>query len=287
MALSKLRFLPPALTLIFSIIALVFSLLAITSKKWAVRDNYRPEDTPRDWNEPFYTLYRAPFIICTAYQDVQTEPDDSKIAAPSVICSNFRPFGHNRTSCELEVATQDDSVPTVGDRRLCQQIHYAGNFGIASTVFIGVGFLLTGAMVIMTLLRNRHGQTTAPHDANGRKEERAQNSPASHQRHIRKSTITSYIHLSLLVFLFIGFACGLISQFYGVVGFMQSSPNQADYASSTGSGASDETNVYGNHGSWYQGVALSVYATCAWAFAAAAGTMACRVWRLPNWTVST
>jgi hypothetical protein len=32
-----------------------------------------------------------------------------------------------------------------------QQIHLAGNFGIASTFFIGVGFLATGALVLLSL----------------------------------------------------------------------------------------------------------------------------------------
>lgn len=315
MAPRTRRLLLPLSAFIFAILALVFSLLAITSKKWAVRDNYDPNFAPVDWTKPIYTLYRSPFIICAAHPVNNTVPTSSSAAAttaaasstssPSPIykvdCTHYRPFGLNRTSCELEVATQTDTASTIGDARLCQQIHYAGNFGIASTLFIGLGFLMTGTMVAMTFLRARkgfpattehgsqshHGKVSAQDEIIGNEPGASSDAVGSHghDRGARPSLVASHINLMLVLFFFIGFTTGLLSQYYAILGFMQSLPNQSDFASSTGSGASTETNVHGNHGPWYQGVGLSVYATCAWAFTAAAGTTASRTWRLPRWNM--
>jgi hypothetical protein len=94
-------------------------------------------------------------------------------------------------------------------------------------------------------------------------------------------------HLSLatLVFLFVGVVAALLAQFYAILGFLISQPNQSDFASSTGTGGSNEEDVHGAHRPWYQGRALSVYATLARAFAIAAGTLASLTWRLSAWKV--
>jgi hypothetical protein len=256
---SALRFGPPAGSLIFALLAFVFSMLAITSRQWAVRDNYDPDVSQQYWAKPIYTLYRSPFIVCSASQRNATATSSSTATATpvwDVKCDHFKPFGRDRTSCELYNVTGSDSAENLGDQRLCQQIHLAGNFGIASTFFIGIGFLATGALALLGLSSRSSGPGWLP-----------------------------YLSLATLLFLFVGVATALLSQFYGVLGFMISLPNQSDFASSQGTGGSDEVDVHGAHGPWYQGRALSVYATLAWAFGIAAGTLAIMTWRLPSWKV--
>jgi hypothetical protein len=182
-----------------------------------------------------------------------------------------------------------DGPSNLGDARLCQQIHYAGNFGITSTFFIGLGFLLTAAMLIVTLVSPRSASSTNAAQLastsggkpelldsfNGQQDAALDESPTSTAATPRQPLpIVLYGNLALVIFLFIGFASGLISQFYGILGLMQSLPNQGDYASSTGGSINDTP--------WYQGVALSTYATLAWAFTAAAGTVAVMTWKLPE-----
>jgi hypothetical protein len=142
MASTVVRLLPAITAAIFSLIALIFSLLTITSKNWAVRHNYDPNLNTLDWKTPIYTLYRSPFTVCTAtLANASLTGSSAAIASDfEITCNRFRPNGFNHTSCELAIATQDDTAPTIGDARLCQQIHYAGNYGIASTTFIGLAF---------------------------------------------------------------------------------------------------------------------------------------------------
>ena len=322
MAPRTLRLLPPLAAFIFAILALIFSLLAITSRKWAIRNNYDPALHENEWTTPIYTLYRSPFIVCSANQvdnaanstasnatssaatpaAATSTTDPSSTPSPSPIyqvdCTHYRPFGFNRTSCELEVATQTDTAETIGDSRLCQQIHYAGNFGIASTLFIGLGFLLSGTMVMMTFLNARRRSLASMGPGSRRVEGEQTQEDTIDKRPgattlaankyggnpgARPSVIASYVNFVLVLFLFIGFATGIISQYFAVLGFIHSLPNQSDFASSAGVGASKETDVHGFHGPWFQGVGLSVYATCAWAFTAAAGVMASKTWHLPTW----
>src|SRR5581483_8527 len=70
----------------------------------------------------------------------------------NVDCVRFPPFGFGRTSCELGIATLSDNVPNFGDRRLCQQIHLAGNYSITSLVFITAGFILTIVLCVTTVV---------------------------------------------------------------------------------------------------------------------------------------
>ncbi|KAF4343952.1 hypothetical protein FBEOM_2109 [Fusarium beomiforme] len=256
----------PLVGLVFAIIAFVFSVLTITSREWAMRDNYDPDFSPQAWDKPIYTLYRSPFIICTAKKVNSTNTDSTPVHR--VHCDHFKPFGHNKTSCELWNATGSDTAETIGDQRLCQQIHLAGNYAIASTVFIGVGFLTTTALVSLSLLRSistRQHKHESDHRSNNK--------------------VMPILTLVTLAFLFVGFATAVISQFYAIMGFIVSLPNQSDFASSQGSGGSNESDENGAHGPWYQGKALNLYATLAWGFTIATGTMVRLTWRLPRWHV--
>ncbi|KAE8445351.1 hypothetical protein EG329_013473 [Mollisiaceae sp. DMI_Dod_QoI] len=306
------RLLPVLVAFIFSLLAFVFSLLAINSKEWAVRKNYDPLYTPKNWTEAnvIYTLYRSPFVICSASANVTNvnstsssdDGDSETITTYTVSCQNFRPFGFSRTSCEEEVATQNDTAVNLGDTRLCQQIHYAGNFGIASTVFISLGFILTSIAAIATFtILFRSSMAVEQRDAELPKHDRkrpeqsdeiregdrheistpAQNTHETHHRH-KRSSLIAHINLVLLTFLFIGVVTAVISQFYAVEGLIQSAYNNADFSTSQGASAA-EVQISGIHGPWYQGKGLSVYATCAWGFAAAAGAVAAKAWTLPEW----
>ncbi|KAK5212095.1 hypothetical protein LTR47_004025 [Exophiala xenobiotica] len=320
MAPRTLRFLPPVFAVVFSILALVFSLLAVTSRKWAVRNNYDRLLNPVDFTCPIFTLYRSPFIICTAHELPLNKTAQASVssstptftatsssstsstkstgcAAPTskweVNCHHYRPFGFDKTSCELEVATQTDTASNVGDARLCQQIHYAGNFGITSTLFIGLGFILTGTMAMMTLHNARKATraTSQPLTESQKGENIQVNNEAvdpaitttgpngSGFVRSQASVVASYLSLVLLVFLFMGVVTGIIAQYFGILGLIQSQPNQADFA---GSGGNSDA-AHGNHGPWYQAVGLSTYATCAWSFAAAAGTIVAMTWEVPRW----
>lgn len=266
----------------FALLALVFSILTITSREWAVRSEH--SEIQQDWSagNVAWTEYRSPFIVCRAYEKIANTTSDNTTmtsdtsdsttdsTAPKVwgeSCYHFRPFGRNATSCESQnvtVSDNPDDVVNLGDARFCQQIHYAGNFGIASTTFIGLGLLMTLGMAIYTLFGS---QPSSSSDSSAYESEpKAPSQP---------SVMGSYGNLALVTFLFVGVATGLISQFYGIIGLIQSFRGQGDYASSTGGGRFDEP--------WVQGVALSTYATLAWSFAAAAGTLAIMVWRLPQW----
>jgi len=292
MASTILGLVPSIATAIFSLLSFIFSLLAITSKKWAVRDNFDPKLNPEDWKTPIYTLSRSPFSICTATL-VDPSADPSQTSSFRVQCSTFRPRGFNHTSCELAFATQSDTAPTIGDARLCQQIHYAGDFFIASTTFIGLAFLVTLVLVVFTVSKWPQFVSDAQDPSEeGTQPEEQPSEPASADQAQpvtsdppQRSVWVPWAVLLLLIFVFIGFITALIGQYYGILGLIQSLPNNADFASSS-AGSKDDVNTQGNHGPWYQGVGLSAYATCAWTFAAAAGTIASRSWPLPQWRVA-
>jgi hypothetical protein len=303
MSARPTRFVAPAFATVFAILALIFSLLTITSNKWAVKAEHSVTTGYWTSRNVLWTEYRSPFATCRAREVLlnNTTPEGTSTttsALPTstwaVDCYHFRPFGRNATSCEPQNVTgsdDPDGPSNIGDARLCQQIYYAGNFGITSTLFIGLGFLLTATMLIVTLVSPRSASSTnvaqmtstsggkpeQQQPSDGQQDAALDESPTSTAARPRQPlAIALYGNLALVIFLFIGFASGLISQFYGILGLIQSLPNQADYASSTGGGVSDTP--------WYQGVALSTYATLAWGFTAAAGTVAVMTWKLPDWT---
>jgi hypothetical protein len=275
MSSAAFRFGPPAGTLLFALLAFIFSMLAITSREWAVRDNFNPDVSSQFWDKPIYTLYRSPFIVCGVNpRNVSTAVAATATPSPiyDVSCDHYKPFGRDKTSCEPSNATGSDTAANVGDQRMCQQIHLAGNYGITSTFFIGIGFLATGALVLLGLSSRSASAPASNGFVGGR-------SPSGSGG----AGMLPYLSLATLVFLFVGVVTALVSQFYGILGFMISLPNQSDFASSSGTGGSNEVDVHGAHGPWYQGKALSIYVTLAWAFSIAAGTLASMTWQLPSW----
>jgi hypothetical protein len=273
-----------SITVLFSLLGFVFALVAITSKEWAQRHEYNTTD-PVQWSKTEYTLYRSPFIICSAQ-------------AGNVSCQHFHPFGKD-TSCEAISITGDVDATNSGDERLCQQIHLAGHFAIASTTLISVGFLLSLALfafAIMGSSRSAGSDTGAGGGGEGQGKHRGHHD--QHEGMVEASDSTapldggltskpplgaagwsSYGSLLMLVCLCIGVTTGLLCQFYTILGLIQSAPNNADFASS--SGIADPS--LRHYDSWYQGKALSTYETCAWGFAAVGALIATRTWKLPEW----
>lgn len=292
MRLRLIQLLSSSFPPVLALIAFVFSVLTITSKDWALRDNYDESLLVTQWKTPLFTLSRSPFRICDAIAD------NTKPVTYTISCQNFRPFGFNRTSCELGIATGSDSASNFGDARWCQQIHRAGNFGIASLTFITLGFILTGLLAIGTFLTLLFpGVSSTSHETKERSEAvdtgniqhpdsskpvaaENQNHPQHHEQqrhHRRRGRLAPYFNLLLVVFLVVGAITGVISQFYGVLGLIQSAPNNADFA---GSGSTDTSS--GTHGPWYEGRGLRLYPTLAWGFSLAGGWAAGLIWRLPR-----
>jgi len=330
------RITPTLVPLVFALLAFIFSLLAITSPQWGARNQYANDTDSVSQVTPIYTLYRSPFQICGEVATVvnstvpaanitDTDGNTDQPPPPQLnytyesVCQHYRAFGFNRTSCELASVTQSKTVPQVGDRRLCQQIHYAGNFSITSTVFISSSFLLTLAIAVIGFLSTSNDDsgtsgaaltsnpsTADEADVEEEEEEEPRTKSGPHQvhdledgmrhrhhRHHHSSNNTSrtpvvvaqsprplfaaspYLTLFILTFSFIGVATALISQFYAVLAFTESSPNNADYASSTGN--------HEKHDPWVQGKALSIYMTLSWCFATAAGFGVHLLWRGPTW----
>ena len=155
---------------------------------------------------------------------------------------------------------------------------------------MGLGFLSMLALVVLTLFGTR-GQATesGSEESEGKTSavvEQTAVGPGRHhqERHGRSNPALAYVNLLLILFLVIAVLTTVISQYYAILGFIQSLPNNSDFASSRGQDSTDEA-THGDHGPWEQGKALSVYLTCAWGFALAAGVIAGKVWPVPNWRI--
>jgi hypothetical protein len=302
MALRVLRLSIVAFAVSTAILAFVFSVVATTSHRWAIRDYYNTV-VPEDWTTVNYTLSRSPFRICTA-TPVFRQNAASADEGPTLIfvkynvnCSSFKPFGKDKTSCELRSVTKSDTVATDGDSRLCQQIHAAGNYAIASTVMISLGFLIVLGLALIGVTKafgssptaDESISTTARPASKGEAGATANtvNTSASAEQRSRLRTSRSLfqgMHLCSTIFWILGAILGLISQFYGILGLVQSAPNNADWASSAAGNSKDvNTNVEGYHGPWYQGSGLGAYLTCAWAFALVTPFLTSRLWAMPQW----
>ncbi|MCJ1402452.1 hypothetical protein MMC11_005672 [Xylographa trunciseda] len=290
-----IRLLLSTLPLIFSVLAFAFSIVSTTSREWSQQTTYSSQERVTNWTaaNALYTIYRSPFVLCSAYivpsttnaSDSSGNDDDPIDPTFGVNCTNFKPYGFAQTSCELAIAVTNDTYGQVGDARLCQQIHYAGNFAVAGSVFLGLGLLLTMGMFIATMhvifpLRRKQHNAQHPKvegDAAASKAAFTENTVQgeTHERRQRRFMVMSSINLVLVLFLVVGILLTAVAQFYGVLAFIQSSVNNADFATKGGNKT--------QHGPWIQGRALSVYATLGWAFAGLAAVGALSAWRLPKW----
>ena len=264
----------PLIPFVFTTLAFAFTIMSITSRDWASQKHYDPSLDMKDWKSPLYSIYRSPFKICVMNKDVSV----TNTTTYTLQCNSFHPYGFDKTSCETVFATQNYSAANTGDERLCQQIHSAGNLAITSTTFIGVGFLLTLIMTIMAyvFVASPNSQANANVDTSNDLENR---DGATATAASTRPSYTQYINLVLILCLSIGGICGLLAQFYGILGFVQSQPDNGAFASGRGN-VFDPTQDNA-HMPWIEGTVLRSYLTCAWVFSAFAAGAAAAVWSLP------
>jgi hypothetical protein len=286
--------------LILVVLAMAFSLTATTSKDWAYQRNY-PAEPITNYTHPLYTLHRSPFVLCTLVDDQN-----------AVQCAWYPPFGKNRTSCELASAIDStDNVTQLGDPRLCQQVHMAGNLAIAGTLFIGLGFLLTIGMTMasITLLSRVSGGSpsssplslaavvAAAEGGDATTEEdnvdaalpahksgaaSSEHRPHHHGDHQRKSVvhgIAPFVNAFLITFLALGGTLYLLAQYYGILAFTMSLPDNGVFSEF---GGNNPDATAGFHEPWVQGKALTTWASLAWFFAALGAAAASMAWKLPE-----
>lgn len=180
------------------------------------------------------------------------------------------------------------------------QLTYDLQLSIASSTFIGIGFLLTlttSAIAALAILLSSapDADESSPVDpetsvTTGKTEatnhhhhetRRPSHRKRPHERYL--SPTAPYLNV-LLVFSFVfGAILAVFAQFYGVLAFVQSAPDNGAFASY---GPFDTQIRVGNdtylHAPWVQGKAISVYASVAWVFAGLAAITASIVWRMPT-----
>ena len=103
-------------------------------------------------------------------------------------------------------------------------MHLAGNLAIASTAFIGIGFVITIVLTLASMLelQARFNEETA-------EEEHINGHPAKpyhRSRHVRRlSPFTPWANLGLIMAMLMGAAMFVFAQFYGVEALVQSAPD--------------------------------------------------------------
>jgi len=267
------RLLHPLPPIIFACLAFAFTVVTITSRDWARQYHFSTSESI-EWNKPLYSLYRSPFQIC--------ELKDENSTSYNLHCYVYDAYGFGKTSCESLFATQSDEAAQTGDLRLCQQIHRAGNLAITATTFISLGFLCTLLMTILayTYSPSKAAAEIAEAEANNHESKDGVVAASTHhRRHHKYPKYPSYVNLVLITAFAIGATATLLSQFYGILAFTESAPDNALFAGGKAQPFSLDDN---KHAPWIEGRVLSAYATCAWVFAAFAAGAAGAAWRLPR-----
>lgn len=287
------RFLKAGLPVVFGALSFAFILAAITSRDWARRNHYDPLADMKAWDKPIYHNYRSPFIVCSpSSEDGTNEEGNVTTTTVTLTCHRFRPFGFGDTSCETVFATQDYESAVVGDERLCQQVHYAGNLAITSAFFTGLALSL---LIILAIASAGYGlQPRKSRKACSAEEGEAAAVTAEGQKghaattkddakssvKAPKSSVAPILNFLAVLFASVGAVSAFIAQFYGVIGLVQSNPDNGRWAGTAGN-AADPT-LDNAHGPWFQGTALSVFVTLAWIFGVLSSGAAAAVWRLPR-----
>src|SRR2546423_10020738 len=154
--LSTILSLIPA---ILTIISFAFTVLTITNGDWAHQPHYT-DASPLNWDQKHtaYAISRGPFTVCSPFAtytngtpvadnffQLLNAGSDAAVAAVTshqiVIkthCDRFKPYGAGKTSCETFAGGATSTDGRLGDDRMCQQVHMAGNLAIAASVFSGL-----------------------------------------------------------------------------------------------------------------------------------------------------
>lgn len=257
-------------------IAFAFAITATISPEWATRQHYNSNYNEEDWSPATQTLTetRSPFIVCG------TRPDENRVL--QLVCESY--INSVNSSCSSWNVTGSNSALNYGDARLCQQIHWSGNLAIASTTFIGLGFLVTLSMsLVAALALLSPGSISANSEATSTSKDEsttitATTRPEPRHRHKYLSPAAPYCNAFLIAFLIIGAILYVLAQFYGVLAFVQSAPDNGAFAAY---GAMGPNGQGSDHSPWIQGKALSIYGSVAWFGALLTALCASWVWRLP------
>jgi hypothetical protein len=274
MARRVLSVIGATLPLIFGILSLSFVAVSFTSRDWVRQEYFPPELQPLDWKDPLFTIYRSPFVLCGA----NPSKNGSETIKYDISCFRFPVMGRGKTSCQTPNETDAYSLVT-GDWRMCQQIHLSGNLVLAALVFVSVALatlIALSTIFIPRALGRSHSTTSTPppeEAAAGNSESRSQSrtpqkSPHSHQHASSRKPIRSLgiilATYGLLIALSVTAMCTFLSQFYGILGLVQSQPDNGLWASLSLGSVQDQQTGDLHHAPWVQGKALTIYMSLAW-----------------------
>ena len=153
-------------------------------------------------------------------------------------------------------------------------IHRAGDLAITSTTFITLGFILTIAMTVLAFIRPARqpaSRAQVSYDNASQEPKPSQSEPPLY---------LGLVNLLLILSLSIGAITAVLSQFYGIIAFIQSQPDNGLFAG--GRGNTFDPTQDNSHGPWVEGQALKAWVTCAWVFAVAGAGAASAMWSLPR-----
>jgi len=160
---------------------------------------------------------------------------------------------------------------------------------------IGIGFfftlIMTAAAAALYGSPAAEDETQAPVPSGGSKPapeatEGSYTSPSTPKaktgrRHRVLSPLSPYVNASGVTFLVLGAILTVLAQFYGVLAFTMSAPDNGKWTISEQGVQNQDGN---DHEPWTQGRALTVFASLGWFFALCGATIAQAAWRLPRFT---
>jgi len=269
MARSLIQIIGSITPLIFGILGFAFIITSFVSRDWVRQDYYPPELQPLDWQSPLFTIYRSPFILCSASPS-KTGSDGTTY---DVVCNRYKVTGRGKTACQTPNETDAYSAIT-GDWRMCQQVHLSGNLILASLVFTSVAFVallvLSYFFIIKGPSTTSAAQSTDQSLGAGGKDAEAVTQNTTLQQATGQSTAVVIGTYFLLAALAVTAMCAFLSQFYAILGLVQSQPDNGAWASVPLGSVVDSQTGDLHHAPWMQGKALTVYVSLGWLFSALA-----------------
>jgi hypothetical protein len=259
MARSLIQIIGSTTPLIFGILGFAFIITTFVSRDWVRQEYFPPELQPLDWKDSLFTIYRSPFILCT----VNATKIGSNATTYNLICNRFKVMGRGQTACQTPNETDAYSAVT-GDWRMCQQVHLSGNLILASLVFTCLALVIVLVLSYFFIIKGR--STTS--SGFGDDETDAMNStPQQSSGQPAAVVVATYILLTALA---ITAMCAFLSQFYAIIGLVQSQPDNGLWASLPLGEVQDSQTGDLHHAPWVQGSALTVYISLGWFFSALA-----------------
>jgi hypothetical protein len=241
--------------LIFGVLGFAFIITTFVSRDWVRQDWFLPRYQPLDWDShtSLYTIYRSPFVLCGA----NATKSDNGTTTYQVLCHRYKVYGRGQTACQTPNETAAYSNVT-GDWRMCQQVHLSGNLILASLVFVCVAIVMLLVLSYFFILKSQSTKSAnAATNASGEVHEK------STFRQLASVRVGAYW---LVTALSAAAACAFVSQFYAILGLVQSQPDNGAWAvQSLGSVVDSQTGDL-VHAPWIQGKALTIYVSLGWFF---------------------